>query len=183
VCQLLLSPSGCTWVTEVGDHQNANSGNRGAGRRGGFERLPIHAATADCSDATNAYNSAISDVSDTLRRYTRCLSSSNGSDDCSSEFRRLKMRNLILRLPSLHIKVNAIRTPSGGGRGMTRRVGIVPFTPETLAKRARIVPAVAITAASNCGSLTTDHPSGTESLKAGWKRAGSKRRSPCARRY
>ena len=52
--------------------------------------LPIHAATADCSDATNTYNSAISDVSDTLRRYTRCLSSSNGSDDCSSEFRRLK---------------------------------------------------------------------------------------------
>jgi hypothetical protein len=43
--------------------------------------LPIHAATADCSDATNTYNSAISDVSDTL---------SNGSDDCSSEFRRLK---------------------------------------------------------------------------------------------
>jgi hypothetical protein len=30
---------------------------------------------------------------------------------------------------------------------------------------------VAIAAASNCGSLTTDHPSGTESLKAGWKRA------------
>jgi hypothetical protein len=52
--------------------------------------LPIHAATADCSDATNTYNSAISDVSDTLRRYTRCLSSSNGHDDCSSEFRKLK---------------------------------------------------------------------------------------------
>jgi hypothetical protein len=46
--------------------------------------LPIHAALTDCSDATNTYNSAISDVSDTLRRYTRCLSSSNGSDDCSS---------------------------------------------------------------------------------------------------
>jgi hypothetical protein len=35
-----------------------------------------------------------------------------------------------------------------------------------------------ITAASNCGSLTTDHPSGTESLNAGWKRAGSTRRNP-----
>jgi hypothetical protein len=52
--------------------------------------LPIHAATADCSDATNTYNSAISEVSDTIRRYTRCLSGSNGRDDCSSEFRRLK---------------------------------------------------------------------------------------------
>jgi hypothetical protein len=47
-------------------------------------------ARADCNDATNAYNSAISDLSDTLRRYSRCLSNSNGHDDCSSEFRRLK---------------------------------------------------------------------------------------------
>jgi hypothetical protein len=52
--------------------------------------LPISAATADCSDATSTYNSAISDVSDAIRRYTRCLSSSNAHDDCSSEFRRLK---------------------------------------------------------------------------------------------
>jgi hypothetical protein len=52
--------------------------------------LPTRAATADCSDATDTYNSAISDVSDALKRYTRCLSSSNGHDDCSSEFRRLK---------------------------------------------------------------------------------------------
>jgi hypothetical protein len=50
----------------------------------------IHAATANCSDATDTYNSAISDVSEALKRYTRCLSSSNGHDDCSSEFRRLK---------------------------------------------------------------------------------------------
>jgi hypothetical protein len=52
--------------------------------------LPIRAASADCSDATDRYNSVISEVSDTLRRYTRCLSSSSGRDDCSSEFRRLK---------------------------------------------------------------------------------------------
>jgi hypothetical protein len=49
--------------------------------------LPTSAATADCSDATSSYNSAISDA---IRRYTRCLSSGNGHDDCSSEFRRLK---------------------------------------------------------------------------------------------
>jgi hypothetical protein len=52
--------------------------------------LPTHAATAECSDAASTYNSAISDVSDALKRYTRCLSSSNGHDDCSSEFRKLK---------------------------------------------------------------------------------------------
>jgi hypothetical protein len=55
-----------------------------------FNILPIHAATANCSDATDTYNSAVSDVSDALRRYTRCISSSAGHDDCSSEFRRLK---------------------------------------------------------------------------------------------
>jgi hypothetical protein len=52
--------------------------------------LPTRAATADCGDATSIYNIAISDVSDAIRRYTRCLSSSNGHDDCSSEFRKLK---------------------------------------------------------------------------------------------
>jgi hypothetical protein len=52
--------------------------------------LPTHAARADCSDAVSTYNSAISAVSDALRRYNRCLANSNGHDDCSSEFRRLK---------------------------------------------------------------------------------------------
>ena len=47
-------------------------------------------AWADCQDATSTYNATISDLSDALRRYSRCLSSSNGHDDCSSEFRRLK---------------------------------------------------------------------------------------------
>ena len=52
--------------------------------------LSGNAAKANCNDATDTYNSAISDLSDTLRRYSRCLSNSNGHDDCSSEFRRLK---------------------------------------------------------------------------------------------
>jgi hypothetical protein len=52
--------------------------------------LPTSAAALDCDDATSAYSSSISDVSDAIRRYTRCLSSSNGRDDCSSDFRRLK---------------------------------------------------------------------------------------------
>jgi hypothetical protein len=51
---------------------------------------PTWAATEDCSEAIGTYNVAISDVSDAIKRYTRCLSSSNGHDDCSSEFRKLK---------------------------------------------------------------------------------------------
>jgi hypothetical protein len=51
---------------------------------------PVRAATEECNDAISAYNSAVSDVSDALRKYTRCLSSSAGHDDCSSEFRKLK---------------------------------------------------------------------------------------------
>ena len=49
------------------------------------------------------------------------------------------MHNLILKLPSLHIKVNAIRTPPFGGEQYDAEVGIVPFTREALAKRSQIV--------------------------------------------
>ncbi len=48
------------------------------------------AAPAECEEAVSEYNSAISDISGALRRYTSCLSNSNGQDDCSSEFRRLR---------------------------------------------------------------------------------------------
>lgn len=47
-------------------------------------------ARADCNSAISSYNSAISDIESYLKRYTRCLSSSDGTDDCSSEFRRLR---------------------------------------------------------------------------------------------
>jgi hypothetical protein len=47
-------------------------------------------AMADCGDAVDRYNSAISDVSYALRRYANCVSDSRGQDDCYSEFRRLK---------------------------------------------------------------------------------------------
>jgi len=50
----------------------------------------VKLANADCSSAISSYNSALSDIESYLRRYTRCLSSSNGADDCSSEFRRLR---------------------------------------------------------------------------------------------
>ena len=48
------------------------------------------AQASDCKDAVENYNSALSDVTYTLRRYARCISASAGQDDCSSEFRRLK---------------------------------------------------------------------------------------------
>ena len=47
-------------------------------------------AYADCNLAVSSYNSAISDIETRLRRYTQCLASSQGTDDCSSEFRRLR---------------------------------------------------------------------------------------------
>jgi hypothetical protein len=52
--------------------------------------LSSNVAWPNCRDATDTYNSAISDLSGALRRYSRYLSNSNGHDDCSLEFRRLK---------------------------------------------------------------------------------------------
>jgi hypothetical protein len=48
------------------------------------------ASSYGCQDAISSYNSAVSDIASTLRRYTNCISNSNGRDDCSSEFRRIK---------------------------------------------------------------------------------------------
>jgi hypothetical protein len=53
----------------------------------------IHRASAnpeECRDAIDSYRSAKSDISDALRRYARCISSSDGRDDCSSEFSALR---------------------------------------------------------------------------------------------
>jgi hypothetical protein len=49
-----------------------------------------HAGSEDCQDAISQYNSAVSDISAALRRYTSCLSDSNGHDDCSTEFHRIR---------------------------------------------------------------------------------------------
>jgi hypothetical protein len=55
--------------------------------------LSIPAANADadgCRDAVSSYNTALSSQSYNLQRYSRCLESSQGQDDCSSQFRRLR---------------------------------------------------------------------------------------------
>jgi hypothetical protein len=43
-----------------------------------------------CKAAMEDFTNARNDVSYTLKRYASCLSYSDGTDDCSSEFRKLK---------------------------------------------------------------------------------------------
>ena len=52
--------------------------------------IPGTAFASDCSDAREHYNQAVDTVSYALTRYTRCLNSSGGRDDCSTQFRRLR---------------------------------------------------------------------------------------------
>lgn len=44
----------------------------------------------ECKTAIERYNTAVEEVSSTLRRYTRCISYSEGRDDCSREFSRIR---------------------------------------------------------------------------------------------
>lgn len=48
------------------------------------------AGALDCDAAVDSYNSATSEIGYQMRRYSRCVSGSQGSDDCSTEFRRLR---------------------------------------------------------------------------------------------
>lgn len=48
------------------------------------------ASASACSDSIQRYNEALSAVSYALNRYSRCVSESQGRDDCWTEFRRLK---------------------------------------------------------------------------------------------
>jgi len=43
----------------------------------------------ECQEALHQYNAALSDISDALRTYARCVSDSKGHDDCSLEFSTL----------------------------------------------------------------------------------------------
>jgi hypothetical protein len=44
----------------------------------------------ECKEAIAGYNSALEEISNAMKRYSRCVSDSQGHDGCSSEFRRLK---------------------------------------------------------------------------------------------
>jgi hypothetical protein len=55
--------------------------------------ISVFAAKADpeqCREAIRNYNSARAEVSDALRLYANCISSSRGRDDCSTEFSSLQ---------------------------------------------------------------------------------------------
>jgi hypothetical protein len=48
------------------------------------------AGPEECQEAVEKYRSAASDVKEALRTYARCLSDTDGHDDCSTEFTRLR---------------------------------------------------------------------------------------------
>lgn len=51
---------------------------------------PGASAATYCDYAVDSYNSAISDLDRELATYARCLSRSQGEDDCSRAFRNLR---------------------------------------------------------------------------------------------
>lgn len=50
----------------------------------------LRADVEDCRDAISSFKSARSDIAGALQAYVACVSSSNGHDDCSSEFDTLR---------------------------------------------------------------------------------------------
>jgi hypothetical protein len=46
-------------------------------------------ASAECAEARDHYLSAVDGVREYLGRYVQCVTTSNGLEDCSAEFRRL----------------------------------------------------------------------------------------------
>jgi hypothetical protein len=52
--------------------------------------IPATADTEACRSATYVFRSARESVGDYLRRYASCVSRSNGHNDCSREFSRLR---------------------------------------------------------------------------------------------
>lgn len=51
---------------------------------------PAQYANNQCRYAVDSYNNAVNEISSRLRRYSSCVSNSQGGDDCSSEFSRLR---------------------------------------------------------------------------------------------
>jgi hypothetical protein len=51
---------------------------------------PSVVLAGECRDARDAYRSAQSDLTDAIHNYGRCVSQSDGHDDCSVEFSTLQ---------------------------------------------------------------------------------------------
>lgn len=52
--------------------------------------VALRADVEDCRDAIRSFKSARSDIAGALQAYMACVSSSDGHDDCSSEFGALR---------------------------------------------------------------------------------------------
>ena len=48
------------------------------------------ADAGECQEAIDRYHHKLSDVSDAVRQYARCVADSRGRDDCDSEFSALR---------------------------------------------------------------------------------------------
>lgn len=55
-----------------------------------YSYCPAYADVDQCERAIRDYKEASSELADYVNRYVRCLNNTDGSDDCSSEFSRLK---------------------------------------------------------------------------------------------
>ena len=51
---------------------------------------PLRADPEECQNAIQSYNSALDDLTTALRSYTTCVDDSQGHDDCSIEFSRVR---------------------------------------------------------------------------------------------
>ena len=58
----------------------------------GLAAGPASAVTAQsaCRDAVDKYNSTMGELFYALKRYSTCISNSRGTDDCYSEFSRVR---------------------------------------------------------------------------------------------
>jgi hypothetical protein len=58
----------------------------------GLSGMPVYAAqvSEECQASIDGYSAAIDEIDSLLRKYVRCISNSEGEDDCSTEFRRLR---------------------------------------------------------------------------------------------
>jgi hypothetical protein len=51
---------------------------------------PAQAGVQDCQEAISGFRAARSEVGAAIRAYANCIASSDGHDDCSSEFSTLR---------------------------------------------------------------------------------------------
>lgn len=71
-----------------------------------FSPSPSGAYASDCKEAHSKFSDAFRDVQYALNRYVRCMNNTDGTDDCSIEFRRLKYAQGDIETASSDIQSN-----------------------------------------------------------------------------